>query len=302
MVDSLSGNASNRNAPGHVGPLVGVVLAAGEGRRLRPLTDLRPKPLCPVGGVALLDLALDRVESAVQEVAVNLHHGLDALVDHLDQRDTRLAHDAPDHRPVHRSVEQPEALGTAGALGRLRGWIDGRGVLVHNADAWCLADLAALVDGWGGDAVRVLITPDPDGDATGFGRRVGLVATLLPWSEVAVLDPVPSGLFETTLGRAWREDRMEVVVHRGPFVDCGTPSQYLAANLAAVDVAGGESIVGPRARVTGSVRRSVIGADAEVHGELDGCVVWEGGVVGPDEVLSGVVRAPGLSPDVEARG
>src|SRR5687767_16032024 len=93
--------------------VAGVVLAAGRGTRLRPLTGLRPKALCPVGNVPLVDLALERVRPAVTAVAVNLHHGRDAL-------DAHLAGD------VHRSVEEDEPLGTAGALGQLRGWIDGR--------------------------------------------------------------------------------------------------------------------------------------------------------------------------------
>src|SRR6478609_11746433 len=101
----------------------GVVLAAGEGRRLAPLTRHRPKALCPVGRVPLVDLALDRIRPLVDELAVNLHHG-------ADQLDAHLAGD------VHRSFEEPVALGTAGALGRLRPWLRGRDVVVANADAW----------------------------------------------------------------------------------------------------------------------------------------------------------------------
>ncbi|HLF41375.1 MAG TPA: sugar phosphate nucleotidyltransferase, partial [Acidimicrobiia bacterium] len=50
----------------------GVVLAAGLGTRLRPLTDLRPKALCPVGNVALVDLALARLDGLCPDVAVNI--------------------------------------------------------------------------------------------------------------------------------------------------------------------------------------------------------------------------------------
>ena len=63
MADSVAGTAAGEHAA--TPDLVGVVLAAGEGRRLRPLTDLRPKPLCPVGNRALLDLALERVRPVV---------------------------------------------------------------------------------------------------------------------------------------------------------------------------------------------------------------------------------------------
>ena len=76
--------------------IVGVVLAAGRGTRLRPLTRLRPKALCPVGNVPLVDLALERVRPAVEAVAVNLHHGRRAL-------DLHLADD------VHRSIEADAA-------------------------------------------------------------------------------------------------------------------------------------------------------------------------------------------------
>ena len=101
-----------------------MLLAAGRGERLRPLTDTRPKALLPVDGVPLVDLAIERLRPHVAEVAVNAHYLHDQLERHLAGRD------------VHVSVEQPVALGTAGALGALRDWIAGRDVLVTNADAW----------------------------------------------------------------------------------------------------------------------------------------------------------------------
>ena len=66
--------------------LAGVVLAAGEGRRLAPLTWLRPKALCPVNGVPLVDHALARVAASgllPASTAVNLHHGVAQLDAHL---------------------------------------------------------------------------------------------------------------------------------------------------------------------------------------------------------------------------
>src|SRR6188508_754067 len=93
MADSVAGTAPREHAavgdppealsPDLSGELVGVALAAGEGRRLRPLTDHRPKPLCPVGNVALLDQALDRLSAATDALAVNLHHERPAMDEHL---------------------------------------------------------------------------------------------------------------------------------------------------------------------------------------------------------------------------
>ncbi len=226
-----------------------VVLAAGEGRRLRPLTFVRPKPLCPVGGVPLLDLAIERARTAVAEVAVNVHHGREAIETHLDGA------------PVHVSVEEPDALGTAGALALLRPWIDGRGVLVLNGDTWAPGDLASVTAGWDRERVRLLVVGDdrlrpPD-------RPTSMLAgALVPWSEVAGLDPVPSGLWEVSWRAAHAEGRIDVVRWDGPCIDCGTPARYLAANLA---VSGGAPVVGDGAVVAGTVERSVVWAGARVE-------------------------------------
>lgn len=224
--------------------LVGVVLAAGRGTRLRPLTRLRPKALCPVGNVPLVDLALERVRPAVEQVAVNLHHGRRTLDAHLSD-------------DVHRSVEEERVLGTAGALGQLRPWIDGRGVLVVNVDAWCPGSLVPFVEGWDGQRIRLLLAGDDDLRPTS-----GVAGALMPWSDVAALEPEPSGLYEVSWRAAQAAGRVEVVRHDGAFVDCGTPEQYLAANLL---VSGGASVVEDGARVEGTLDRSVVWAGATVH-------------------------------------
>lgn len=236
-------------------PVAGVVLAAGAGLRLRPLTRLRPKALCPVDNVPLVDLAIARLRTAVSDVAVNVHHGRAAMEAHLGHA-------------VHVSIEAERPLGTAGALGHLGGWIDGRGALVVNGDAWCPGSLAGFVGDWDGERVRLLLV-----DASSLTPTSAVAAALMPWSSVVDLAPEPSGLYEVVWAAQQAAGHLEVVTHRGPFIDCGTPSRYLAANLAA---SGGVSVVDPSARV---------------EGRLEECVIWEGATVRSGERLRRAIRA-----------
>ncbi|MCU1452537.1 MAG: hypothetical protein JWN46_683 [Acidimicrobiales bacterium] len=247
--------------------LAGVVLAAGAGTRLWPLTLLRPKALCPVAGVALVDLALDRLQGVVTDLAMNAHHGRGQVQRHLAGR----------AGSVHVSVEEPDALGTAGALGALRSWIDGRPLLVTNADAWLPIDLEPFVDGWDGERVRLLTVRDPIRGDFGDLRYCGVA--LMPWDAVAPLAPEPSGLYEASWRDRWEAGALDLVVHDGPFVDCGTAGDYLAANLLAT---GGPSAVGP-------------GATVGVGATLERSVVWPGSVVAPGEVLVDAIRAEHLT-------
>ena len=222
------------------------MLAAGAGLRLRPLTMRRPKALCPVGNHPLVDHALERFVGVTDSVAVNVHHHRSMLESHLAGR-------------VHLSIEEPNALGTAGALGQLREWIDHRPVVVVNADTYCQSSLALLVDGWDGARVRLLTVGD-----MAFGPHSRVAGCLLPWIEVAYLRPEPSGLYERTWSRAAQEGRLEVIALPSSEVciDCGTPAQYLSANLL---WSGGESVIGPGAIVEGTVDESVIWSGAHVR-------------------------------------
>lgn len=264
-----------------------VVLAAGEGTRLRPLTERLPKALCPVGNVPLLDRALARLAglglTGPERVAVNACYLGDQVVAHVGDR-------------AHLSVEPGDPLGTAGGLGNLRDWIAGRGVLVGNADAYLAhpdlppgPDIAALLDGWDGETVRLLgqPTPDPTEPGTFSGHRfTGF--SLLPWRLVRDLPPVFGDLVRTVWRPAEAAGALTVVPFAGTFLDTGTPADYLAANLHA---AGDGCLLDPSATVTGRCRRAVVGAGAVVAGTATRAVVWPGAVVPADEHLRDAIRA-----------
>ena len=238
------------------------MLAAGAGTRLRPLTLLRPKPLCPVGDRALLDWALEALVPLTPHVAVNVHHGRSRIEEHLARRA------GAGGAAVHLSVEADEALGTAGAVGHLRSWVQGRALVVLNGDTWHRADLRRLLDGWDGERVRVLSSTPPP-----FGPRSGVIASVLPWPHVARLRAEPSGLWETVWSAELAIGSLDAVHDPSVAIDCGTPAQYLRANLL---WSGGSSVIGEGAVVEGSVQR---------------CVVWPGSRVGPREHLVDAIRA-----------
>ena len=227
MADSLAGDAPRAGAAGaerrRIGasdePLAGVALAAGAGTRLRPLTRLRPKPLCPVGGRPLVDHALERAAPRVAvDVAVNVHHGRAVMEAHLDGR-------------VHVSVEEPEALGTAGARRPAPG-LDRRPRRPRRQRRHVVPRRRSRRSstGWDGNDRGVLVVAAP---------------TSLTARRHAGRRPPPVGGGLAARGRAARASTRRCLRplrragrargrrHDGPFIDCGTPRGYLAANLAA---------------------------------------------------------------------
>ncbi len=241
-----------------------IVLCAGEGRRLRPITAHLPKSLCTVANVSLLRWALDTPVAAGLRRAVNVHHLADQVVEHVRDLD------------VFVSVEEPVALGTAGAVAQLAPWLGGAHALVHNADAWVPDPPAGFVSGWDGERPRLLVRRT--GGESDFGPFRFLGLSLLPHADVVRLKAEPTGLYEVVWREAWERGELDLVEHAGTAFDVGTPERLLAANLAAGD---GRSFVHPTADVRAPLRSSLAlpGAAVPEQDELAFCVCGPGDLV-----------------------
>ena len=102
-----------RPDPGGVVPQTAMVMAAGLGTRMRPLTNTRPKPLVEVAGQPLLDHALDRLRAAgIRRAVVNVHYLADAVETHLQRRDQQLE--------ILISDERAQLMETGGGLVQAR--------------------------------------------------------------------------------------------------------------------------------------------------------------------------------------
>ena len=259
-----------------------LVLTAGEGSRLRPITASIPKALCPVGNVPLLDRMLARLArhglAGADRVAVNACYLAEQIVAHVAGR-------------AHVSVEV-QALGTAGAIAALRPWIAGRPLLVGNADAYLAPngpglDLERLWTDWDGTTVRLLgVRPTGSQPAEfSWARFAGF--SLLPADVAAAIPAGRTELVSQVWRPAERAGRLEVIEYDGLYLDTGTPPDYLRANLHA---AGQGSLIAPDAVVTGTVRHSVVGAGAVVRGSLLRSVALPGSLVAAGESLVDAIR------------
>jgi NDP-sugar pyrophosphorylase family protein len=121
-----------------------MVLAAGLGTRLRPLTDDRPKALVEVGGRTLLEITLRRLASfGIQEVIVNVHHFADLVVEYLQKNKNFGLH-------IEISREDDVLLDTGGGLKNaawffMQGSQSDEAFIVHNVDVISTIDLRRMV-------------------------------------------------------------------------------------------------------------------------------------------------------------
>jgi mannose-1-phosphate guanylyltransferase len=268
-----------------------MVLAAGLGTRLKPLTDARAKPLVPVGDRPALAHVLDRLRAAgATRVVVNAHHRAG---------DVRAFVEA---QPAGVSVsEERDLLGTAGGLSNARALLGEGDVLVWNADILADVDVGGLVEvhAAAGAAATLLVQPlaagtgsvglDENGRVVRLRReRFGAEASGGEFLGVHVLGaalrarlPAHGGLVEDVFVPAMaRGETLRAQLHAGAWHDIGTLATYLAANRAWLAANGLASWVGPGARVAPAVTLEgcVVGAGATVEGwgVLSACVVWPG--------------------------
>ncbi len=115
-------------------PATAMVLAAGLGTRLKPITDERPKALVPVCGKRLIDYTLERLAGAgVEHAVVNVHHFADSMEKHLGLRKDR----AP---LIQISDEREDVLETGGALVKAKAMLGKKPIFIANIDAIFIPD------------------------------------------------------------------------------------------------------------------------------------------------------------------
>jgi NDP-sugar pyrophosphorylase family protein len=306
-------------------PPSALVLAAGIGTRLQPLTDARAKPAVPVAGVPLIGRILRRLAQAgVRDVVVNLHHRPETIAAAVGEgRDLGLA--------VRYSWEDP-ILGSAGGPRRAQALLGPDPYLLINGDTWPTVDLRALWDHHHAHDALVTMTlvPNPaperfggvllDADrwVTGFCRRgdprpsyhfmFAQVIAPRVFAHLPEGQPAESVLQVYPALLAAEPQRIRGYVCDAPFVEIGTPADYLIANAAiAADEGVDPYAPSRRCSIAASARvtRSILWDDVVV-GEgavVDECILADGVRVpeGARWTRLAVIRAPGRAPQKQER-
>lgn len=225
-----------------------MVLAAGLGLRMRPLTNTTPKPLLAVGGKAMIDHALDHLAAiGIGDCVVNAHYLADMVAAHLESRDAPAIH----------LVVEGDLLDTGGGVLQARALLGPDPFYVVNGDIlWRdgpTPALARLARAWDDGAMDALLLVHPtagafgydgagdffldQGDATPLRRReVGAPAPFV-FTGVQILHPrlladAPEGAFSLNFlyDRALAMGRLHGLVHDGEWFHIGTPETLARAD------------------------------------------------------------------------
>lgn len=293
-----------------------MLLAAGLGNRMRPLTANHPKPVLPVLGRPMLLQILERLSgSGVESVVVNLHH--------LPEQVRRALDGAPPGLKIRTSLER-EIQGTAGALRDSAAHLRGGGpILIHNSDFLSDIDFAALVDRHrrsGLPATLVLagsrpeyavVETDRDGRVVSLAGRPAcdpatvegrFLFTGCHVIDPSVLDLIPGGgpshIVRDVYEKLAASGKLGSFRHSGFWWEFGTPETYLEGSLRLLRLAGKSlreiAAVDPRRSLGDAI--AAVGEGAEV----DDGAVFRGRVaigsrarVEPECVIEDAVLMPG---------
>ncbi len=230
-------------------PQAAMVLAAGLGTRMRPLTNDRPKPLVKVAGHALIDRVLDRLADAgVKRAVVNTHYLAGMLTEHLASRTCPK---------VVISDETEQLLDTGGGIAKALPLLGAAPFYLSNADTIWIEGAAPLLDRLAGswdptrmDALLALApTPesvgyfgygdfDMDGEGRITRRQEGQVAPFV-YTGTGIVAPdlfcsAPHGAFSLNLlfDRAIEHGRLFGLRLEGLWMHVGTPAGVEAAEKA----------------------------------------------------------------------
>ncbi|MEO8723017.1 MAG: nucleotidyltransferase family protein [Sphingobium sp.] len=218
-----------------------MLMAAGLGKRMRPLTATRPKPLVKVAGMALMDHALDRLEAGgIERTVINAHYLADTVIAHVKARKTSME--------IIISDERNKLLETGGGLMKAATLLGQVPFLCANSDnLWIDGprdSIAMLSDLWDDDRMDALLLVVPHARATchsGPGdfhmdsagrlsrRKPSYIAPFV-FTGVQIMSPrllrdPPGDVFSTNVfwNRAMEAGRLFGASHQGLWFDVGTP-------------------------------------------------------------------------------
>ena len=294
---------------------------AGLGTRLRPLTDLLPKPLVPLFHRPLIEWAMESCRAAeIAEFAINKHH----LPERWEMGEGGWEIDGPglpggNGLPSRKGswqglplnlFHEPELLETGGGVKNIEAWAAGENVLVHNGDIFSSLPLDRLIAAHVASGNPVTLALRSQGDAKHIaldgalaidirgklGRAEGthvfsgiycftpeLLELIPPREKISV---IPAFLELAKQGRLGA-----IVLDDGDWRDLGDPAAYLAAHreLALAPAIHPGAVIDP----TATIERSVIGPRAEIAGGavVRDSVVWPGAKVGAGELVESRIVA-----------
>jgi MurNAc alpha-1-phosphate uridylyltransferase len=232
-----------------VKPTKAMVLAAGFGLRMRPLTDHKPKPLVAVAGQPLLDHVLDKLaEAGVDDAVVNVHYLPDQIIDHVAARA---------HPKIIISDERDVVLGTGGAVVKALPLLGDAPFFHLNADTLWIdgvrPNLTRLAEAFDPARMDILLLMAPTASSIGYGgsgdyamladgalrkRRENQVVPFV-YAGVAIMSPslfagAPKGEFSLTkmFDRANEQERLFGLRLDGVWMHVGTPEAVQAAEKA----------------------------------------------------------------------
>jgi MurNAc alpha-1-phosphate uridylyltransferase len=237
-----------------VKPSKAMVLAAGLGVRMRPLTETTPKPLVPVAGRPLLDHVLDRLAQAgVTEAVVNVHYLPDQIIAHTATRS------AP---RVIISDERDQVLGTGGGVVKALPLLGSEPFFHVNSDTMWIEgvrhNLARLADAFDPARMDILLLMAPTASSIGYygqgdysmltdgslrkRREHQVVPFVYAGAAImspAIFDGAPQGEFSLTrlFDKANEQDRLFGLRLEGVWMHVGTPDAVTAAETALLESA-----------------------------------------------------------------
>ncbi len=235
-----------------VKPTKAMVLAAGLGVRMRPLTDRMPKPLVRVAGRALLDHVLDKLgDAGVKETVVNVHYLPDQIIEHVADRA---------HPRVIISDERDIVLGTGGGLVKALPLLGTMPFFHVNADTMWIdgvrPNLARLAEAFDPARMDILLLMAPTTSSIGYSgrgdyamltdgalrKRRELQVVPFVYAGAAIMSPAlfadaPKGEFSLTrmFDRANEQERLFGLRMDGVWMHVGTPDAVRSAEEALLE-------------------------------------------------------------------